>query len=120
MKRQPDSRMLYTALSASAITEKAAAAGRPLLRCDSMAVLEDTNLLHRGGRDGLEYVRDEAARISAMPPDERIDALHAFDRELISRGLSPGGSADMLALAFLLERWKTISAFLSIEEREDR
>ncbi|MBR3329819.1 MAG: citrate lyase holo-[Mogibacterium sp.] len=91
-----------------------------LALCDSMAVLEDTNLLHRGGRDGLEYVRDEAARISAMPPDERIDALHAFDRELISRGLSPGGSADMLALAFLLERWKTISAFLSIEEREVR
>ena len=88
-----------------------------LALCDSMAVLEDTNLLHRGGRDGLEYVRDEAARISAMPPDERIDALHAFDRELISRNLSPGGSADMIALAFLLERWQTISADLFTDER---
>ena len=85
-----------------------------------MAALEDTNLLHRGGREGLEYVRQAAGRISDMPAAGRIDALYALDRELISRNLSPGGSADMLALAFLLERWKTISAFLSIEEREDR
>ena len=77
-----------------------------LALCDSMKELEDTNLLHRGGPKGLEYVRDSAARISAMPPDERIDELYGLDRELIGRGLSPGGSADMLALALLLERWQ--------------
>jgi triphosphoribosyl-dephospho-CoA synthetase len=37
-----------------------------------------------------------------------MEALSTLDRELIARGLSPGGSADMLALAFLLERWQTI------------
>ena len=29
--------------------------------------------------------------------------------KLISRGLSPGGSADMLALALLLEHWQALS-----------
>ncbi len=89
-----------------------------LALCDSMASLEDTNLLHRGGREGLEYVQHEAERISGMPAEERTDALHALDRELIARGLSPGGSADMLALAFLLEHWRNISSDLFTEERE--
>ena len=91
-----------------------------LALCDSMVSLEDTNLLHRGGMDGLAYVRQEAASISEMPASERIDALQELDRDLIIRGLSPGGSADMLALAFLLERWQTLSAGLFTDEREDR
>jgi len=80
-----------------------------LALCDSMKELEDTNLLNRGGPEGLGYVRDCAARISAMPPEKRINELCGLDRELIYRGLSPGGSADMLALALLLERWQDLS-----------
>ena len=80
-----------------------------LALCDSMAVLEDTNLLHRGGMEGLEYVRREAGRISGLPENERIDEMRRLDRELIKLSLSPGGSADMLALAFLLERWQAMS-----------
>ena len=90
-----------------------------LALCDCMASLEDTNLLHRGGREGLEYVRQESGRISGMPVDKRVDALCGLDSELISRRLSPGGSADMLALAFLLDRWQTLSADLFGEFRED-
>lgn len=75
-----------------------------LALCDCMAMLEDTNLLHRGGMEGLEFVKKSAAEISAMPAEDRVSALEKLDRELIARGLSPGGSADMLALAFLLER----------------
>ena len=73
-----------------------------------MAILEDTNLLHRGGRNGLAFVQSEAKRIAAMPVPERETALSAFDRALISRNLSPGGSADMLALAYLLDAWYTL------------
>ena len=91
-----------------------------LALCDTMAALEDTNLLHRGGREGLDFVMHAAAGISGMPADERIEALNELDRELISRNLSPGGSADMLALAFLLDRWRDLSADLFIDEREDR
>ena len=88
-----------------------------LALCDSMASLEDTNLLHRGGSEGLAFVRQEASRISGMPAADRIEALCTLDREMIGRNLSPGGSADMLALAFLLERWRTISAALFTYER---
>jgi holo-ACP synthase/triphosphoribosyl-dephospho-CoA synthase len=91
-----------------------------LALCDSMASLEDTNLLHRGGREGLDHVMHASACISGMPAEKRVEALNALDRDLISRRLSPGGSADMLALAFLLDRWHTLSADLFIDGREDR
>lgn len=91
-----------------------------LALCDSMAVLEDTNLLHRGGGEGLEHVKNAASRICEMPEAERPGALSALDKDLIARNLSPGGSADMLALAFLLERWQRISDTLFVNERGDQ
>lgn len=80
-------------------------AAGPLTLCDSMAKLEDTNLLHRGGTEGLDFTKKRAAEISAMPIKERAGALEALDIEMTDRNLSPGGSADMLALAFLLSDW---------------
>ena len=91
-----------------------------LALCDSMASLEDTNLLHRGGREGLDHVMHASACISGMPAEKRVEALNALDRDLISRRLSPGGSADILALAFLLDRWHVLSADIFIDGREDR
>lgn len=99
-------------------TENCCSEPAVLALCDSMATLEDTNLLHRGGPDGLRFVRQEAGEISKMPVSERIDAMQELDREIIRRGLSPGGSADMLALAFLLERWRALSSDLFTAERE--
>jgi len=75
-----------------------------LALCDSMSRLEDTNILHRGGREGLEFVQKSASAISALPISERREALTGLDEEMIKKNLSPGGSADMLALAFLLCR----------------
>ncbi len=88
------------------LEEETAAA---LAFCDSMAALEDTNLLHRGGADGLAFAQMEASRIRALPAAEQIRALAALDAEMIRRNLSPGGNADMLALAFLLEAWRGLS-----------
>lgn len=79
---------------------------------DVMIVLEDVNLLHRGGTDGLRFVRDRAAAIAAVPESERIAAIEALDREMIDRNLSPGGAADMLALGYLLDAWRTLSKHL--------
>lgn len=76
---------------------------------DVMVVLEDVNLLHRGGEDGLRFARENALRIAMLPENERINALRALDREMIGRNLSPGGAADMLALGFLLDAWRTLS-----------
>lgn len=80
-----------------------------LALCDVMIVLRDTNLLHRGGEEGLRFVRESAYAIALLPEAERIAALRTLDCELIRRNLSPGGSADMLALGYLLDAWQTLS-----------
>ena len=67
-----------------------------------MAGLSDTNLLHRGGEEGLRFAQEQARAVLALPEAERMPALAALDAEFIRRNLSPGGSADMLALAALL------------------
>ncbi len=73
-----------------------------LALCETMAVLDDTNLLHRGGREGLIFVKNEAKRISALPAEKRIDEMRKLDGLMISKNLSPGGAADMLSLALYL------------------
>ncbi len=80
-----------------------------LALCDVLCVLSDTNLLHRGGPEGLRFVQESAKAIVKLPEAERIGALEALDRALIERNLSPGGAADMLALGYLLDAWKTLS-----------
>lgn len=69
-----------------------------------MAEVEDTNLLHRGGPAGLAFVQEEARRLLAAPAEARTSLLEALDDACIAKNLSPGGSADLLALALLLER----------------
>lgn len=64
-----------------------------------IAKLDDTCVLHRGGREGLDFVRTHARRAYERGDDA---AMRDFDRALVARGLSPGGSADVLAAAFLL------------------
>lgn len=64
--------------------------------------IRDTNLLYRGGEDALEYVQTTAQELLELPQAKRGDALRAMDRECIARDISPGGAADMLALAFLI------------------
>lgn len=67
-----------------------------------MAQNMDTNVIHRGGMDMLKETQAMAAALlkeSAFPSGE---ALAAFDAYLTQNNLSPGGSADMLALCCLL------------------
>ena len=68
-----------------------------------LAEVEDTNLLHRGGRDGLRFVQEEAGRILSAHETAWPALLERLDDACIARNLSPGGSADLLALALLLE-----------------
>ncbi len=67
-----------------------------------MAHTEDTNLYHRGGAEGATFVKEQAAAILAAPPEQRAALALAMDDTLIDRWLSPGGSADLLALALFL------------------
>lgn len=70
----------------------------------SMSRLDDSTLWHRGGAEGAQLVRSRAADILAAPASEREARTLRLDAELIERNLSPGGSADLLAMAFFLEK----------------
>ncbi|WP_052281927.1 triphosphoribosyl-dephospho-CoA synthase CitG [Kluyvera genomosp. 1] len=65
-----------------------------------MAVNPDSNLVSRGGMSGLRYVQGYAQRLLAQGWDERD--LAAMDEALIERNLSPGGSADLLSVGWVL------------------
>lgn len=73
----------------------------------TMAVLDDTNLAHRGGLAGLQYAQRAAraflAAGGALRPDAPAQA-QALHEDFVARRLSPGGSADMLAAACWLQR----------------
>ena len=73
-----------------------------------MIVTDDTNLVKRGGLEGLLFMRAEAARILNLVPDlnqaELIEQLIAFDKAAIEKNLSPGGAADHLAVTIFLYR----------------
>ena len=70
-----------------------------------MAHNQDTNVVSRGGPEGLRFVQSEArkrlenAKI-LQNPTALIESLQAFDQACIERNLSSGGSADLLALTF--------------------
>lgn len=70
-----------------------------------MACLEDTNLLHRGGIDGLTAVQTAAGEFLAnggvFAADWRI-RIGRIDDLCRARWLSPGGAADMIAAAWFV------------------
>ena len=68
--------------------------------------MDDSNLLHRGGMDGLRFFKAESAKINALPESGRIERIRLFDAEAIKRNLSPGGAADMLCAGIFLNRIK--------------
>jgi triphosphoribosyl-dephospho-CoA synthase len=74
---------------------------------ETIAVLDDTNLVHRGGLAGLHYAQQAARHFLAEGGVLRPDALaHArsVHADFVARRLSPGGAADMLAAACWAQR----------------
>ncbi|AOK16257.1 triphosphoribosyl-dephospho-CoA synthase MdcB [Burkholderia cepacia] len=71
-----------------------------------IAALDDTNLLHRGGQDGLEFAQAAArafvARGGVRARDWRLRAAAAH-RAFVARRLSPGGAADLLAMSVFVD-----------------
>src|SRR6185437_10358641 len=78
-----------------------------------IASVSDTNLLHRGGREGLQFARRAASRFLAAGgvghPGWRAEAQR-MHLEFVERRLSPGGCADLLAMALFVR---------SIESEDD-
>lgn len=71
-----------------------------------VAAVEDTNLLHRGGPTGLRFARRAAQDFLELggvsAPDWRQRAKSIHD-EFVARRLSPGGSADLLAMTLFID-----------------
>ncbi len=77
-----------------------------------LAELDDSNLAHRGGLAGLQFARDEARAFLQHGGAARAEALDdawAIHRAFVARRLSPGGCADTLSAACLLDRLGAIT-----------
>ncbi|MFD1804336.1 triphosphoribosyl-dephospho-CoA synthase CitG [Mixta tenebrionis] len=73
-----------------------------------MAHNPDTNVVSRGGLNGLKYVQRYAGRLLQIRnlSGERLrKALIDMDNALIAKNLSPGGSADLLAVGWVLSHY---------------
>ena len=73
-----------------------------------LAANRDTNLVHRGGFSGLAYVQRYARTLidfGGVRSSHFESRLSEFDSDLTKRGLSPGGSADLLAVTWFLSRF---------------
>jgi triphosphoribosyl-dephospho-CoA synthase len=71
-----------------------------------LATVEDTNLLYRGGAEGLEFARQAARRFMEDGGVARSgwrDAASAIHAEFVQCGLSPGGCADLLAVSLFID-----------------
>ncbi len=69
----------------------------------AMAGLADSNLVFRGGIAGLTTVQRAAQNILLLPEAQWAQALECMDDKLIAGNLSPGGSADLLALWYFMK-----------------
>lgn len=76
-----------------------------------MAHVNDSNVLHRAGLEGLQYVQTNASTLlsnGGLAQSNARTELMQFNQELIQRNISPGGSADLLALAIFFHKLQLI------------
>ena len=64
-----------------------------------MSQLDDTNVIHRVGYDQAQQVKQQA---KAVLDDFSLAAVEQMNRDYIACNISPGGSADMVALTIFI------------------
>jgi triphosphoribosyl-dephospho-CoA synthase len=75
-----------------------------------LAATTDTNVLYRGGAEGLRFIQTQAGeflgRGSVFEPgwQQHAESLH---RQCSIKNLSPGGCADLLAAALFVHQLQT-------------
>jgi holo-ACP synthase/triphosphoribosyl-dephospho-CoA synthase len=71
-----------------------------------LAHTEDTNIVYRAGAGTLNRIQKDAAAFLEKRPS--LEAMKTYARELDGKfageNISPGGSADLLALTFFLDQ----------------
>ncbi|WP_071608906.1 triphosphoribosyl-dephospho-CoA synthase CitG [Entomohabitans teleogrylli] len=71
-------------------------------------VNHDTNVIARGGIEGLRWIQRRAGELLAaggMRQRHALRKLTDFDSQCIARRLSPGGSADLLIITWFLSHF---------------
>lgn len=71
---------------------------------------EDTNMIRRGGQDAAKAAAKQAGAIIARAmagnntgnEESQVESIEDLDRQFIKQNLSPGGSADLLAITYFL------------------
>ena len=64
-----------------------------------MSELDDTNIIHRVGYEQAQQVKQEAR---TLLDNYSTAGMEAMNRDFIARNISPGGSADMVALTIFI------------------
>lgn len=64
--------------------------------------VEDTNLYHRGGPEGAAWAKEAVQTLLTAEPYPGMAQVEVLDDAFIARKLSPGGCADLLAVAYFL------------------
>ena len=67
-----------------------------------LAATDDTNLIHRSDRQTQLAVKTQVAALLKDTPYPSIAQIIELDTDFIRRNLSPGGSADLLAMTYFL------------------
>jgi holo-ACP synthase/triphosphoribosyl-dephospho-CoA synthase len=94
--------MLHQALAQGLTEEQAAACALLYL----IAHVEDTNLYHRGGEEGVAFARKAVQTLLMQDPFPTEEMIKTLDNAFIERNLSPGGCADLLAATLFLHNLK--------------
>lgn len=79
-----------------------------------MTVSADTVVVNRAGMEGLDYVKNQAntaLKLGGMYTTEGIDFIKAMDKDFIERNISPGGSADLLAITVMLDEIEKMNLY---------
>ena len=62
----------------------------------------DTNMIHRGGYEQAKAASEQAKHLLEREPFPGAKALEEMNRDFVEKNLSPGGTADLLAMTLML------------------
>lgn len=71
-----------------------------------IATNDDANMLKRGGLSGLQYGKE----LANTSYDSIDDHLNFMNTQFVKRNLSPGGSADLLALSIFIYHYQNLKS----------
>ena len=88
--------------------EAALAAGKSINEAGCVALLAmladtvDTNMIHRGGYELAKETAEKLRMLLANDPFPSKETLETLNEEFVQKNLSPGGTADLLAMVYML------------------